>query len=160
MHKTIQGLKIFSLFSYIDYRKDYLDYKYLFIDNFIIFERLIDDYQIDIFFDDDCLFLPIKKSYHVDSLVRLVARKFCCPYFYCFDYVKKVHKNCFLDSNERYLNLRNALSVKALPSDMTYILFDDVVTSGATMIEMRRALIDFGIAKNRIFGLTFFGSYF
>lgn len=144
--------------AYSHYRRDYITYKYFGDQRCLMpIQRAVDEYQVDIIIDD-FIFLPPKKSHHIDSLVRLVARKFGMPYYYCFEYVRPVMKNCKLDAWERHHNVKHALTVRQLPPDMYYVLFDDIVTSGATFLEMRRALLEHGVSADQICGLTFFNS--
>lgn len=156
--KIVDDLKIFSLFAYSAYRKEYIPFKYFKKkEHQQLFKRAITEYEIDIFIDD-FIILPISRSHHVDFLVRLVANKFNAPFFYCFEYSRNVAKNCGLNSRERYYNLLNVLTVKNLPPDYYYVLFDDIVTSGATMLEMYRALLAHGVPKSQICGMAFFNS--
>lgn len=149
--------KVWSLYPYRRYSNEYRAYKYYKRDNHQLFKQLIDDYMIDIIIDDFFL-LPVSNSKHIDYLIRLIANKFNMPYYYAFNYVKSVRKNCLLDINQRYANLSNALVVNNLPDYDYYVLFDDIITSGATINEMRRALIDYGVPAYKICGLTIFNA--
>lgn len=154
--RCINNLKVFSLFKYSDFRNYYIRFKYYKDCRYNnIFEQAVNDYMIDIIIDD-FIFLPPKKSHNIDILVKLLARKFTMPYYYCFDYTRDVVKNCKLDAWQRHHNVKNAMSVKNLPPNFCYVLFDDIVTSGSTLLEMRRALIDYGVSSDNISAITFF----
>lgn len=158
--KRIGSLDVYSLFSYQDFKEFYVPFKFFHHCKYkLVFENLMNDYDVDIL-ADDFIFLPVSNSFHVDYLVRLCANKFQMPFYYCFEYNRKVAKNCKLDRSGRFFNLYNSLYVdKDLPIFSHYFLFDDIVTTGSTLFEMKRALMDFGISDKKIYSLTFFKSY-
>lgn len=151
------NLTAYCLFRFDAHADAFVQFKY-YKKNADHFAQLIDGWQVDLFFDEFIL-LPLSKSPHIDLLVKRVAAKFGAAYFYNFKYLRKVHKNAKLNSMQRYFNLKDAITLKQpLPPNFYYVLFDDVLTTGATLREMHSVLLCAGVSRFDICCLTVFSA--
>ncbi len=106
-------------------------------------------------FPKDCFLLPLKADVHIDYFARAFARHLQVPFLYTFEYNRRVQKQSLLAVEHRKSNLENAFRVREnFPCGSQYILFDDVVTTGSTLLAMRQALLNFGVSDDDIFYLT------
>lgn len=151
-------LIIKSLACYDDYSDIFKDFKYNKNFNQIkYFEKILNNNHL--FFEENVNYflLPVNNSFHVDNLVKLLARYYKIPYLYVFTLTRIVQKQATLNRHQRIKNLENAMIInQGLPKDCHFILFDDVYTSGATLRAMYQCLLDENVSKNNITAITFF----
>lgn len=115
------------------------------------------NYELD-FVCDDFVLLPINRDYHISIMTRIVSQYFSVKSDYVFSFIRQKRQNCGLNFRERFYNLNDSMIANVDVTDLYFCCFDDILTSGATMLEMRRALLQAGIDRNRIFGLAVFDS--
>ncbi len=154
MERLIFDKTVHSVACYSDYSDEFKCIKYHY--DFTCVVGLLSEIKRFVSpFPNDCFLLPLKADFHIDFFVRAFARHLKVPFLYVFGYNRNVQKQSLLAVEHRKINLENAFYVKPnLPSGYKYILFDDVVTTGSTLMAMRDALLKFGVDDNDIFYLT------
>ncbi|MGB9766812.1 MAG: ComF family protein [Sulfurihydrogenibium sp.] len=91
------------------------------------------------------LYVPIsekvKKERGFNHLKEIL--RYCVPSFLVKDYIKKVRETDLqvrLNKEERFKNLKDAFSLTVDKLEGNTLVFDDVITTGATLLEIFRVL--------------------
>lgn len=157
--RTIADMKVFTIARYSDYRDFFINFKYFHKSDYSVLNSIMRNYELD-FLCDDFVLLPLCRDYHLAIMTRIVSQYFSVKYDYVFSFIKQKRQNCGLNFRERFYNLNCSMTanVDVADADVYFCCFDDILTSGATMLEMRRALVESGISRNRIFGIVMFDS--
>lgn len=101
--------------------------------------------------------LLIRGYNQTELLAKYISKTFNIKYIDGLKRIKKTTKQSDQSRNERKRNLQNAFSIKHSPNidDITnssILLIDDVYTTGVTLNECSRILLDFGVRN--VYGLT------
>ncbi|HHZ02471.1 MAG TPA: ComF family protein [Tissierellia bacterium] len=96
--------------------------------------------------------LRIRGYNQAELLGRYLSEKLSIPYKDVLKRTKKTPKQSQQSKSSRRKNLKNAFSVKKLPrneniKNSRVLLIDDVYTTGSTVDECSKTLLNFGVAK-------------
>lgn len=128
------------------------------------YEGLIQTEQFHKIIQKDCVFVPIPlhpkklrvRGYNqAEILAKNLGKRFNIPVKNALERVKVTSTQVILKREERRENIRGAFAIKdsqIISTNLQVILVDDVITSGATMLEAANALKRAGI--KRVWGIA------
>lgn len=144
------GLLKKAIFSYKYYNKPYF-YK--------LFGNLLVKYMIDSDYKDFDFIAAVplhyskmrKRGYNQSELIaRHISKKFSIPYVDALKRIKKTAKQSEQSKVERRKNLKHAFVMKKNAEKIinsTVLLVDDIYTTGSTVEECSKVLMNFGASK-------------
>lgn len=145
-----EGIIKKAIYNYKYYNKIYF---YKFFGNCLV------NYMKDINYTNfDCIVsVPLHSSKmrtrgfnQSELLARHISKKLFIPYVDALKRIKKTLKQSEQNKEERRKNLKDAFIVKSLPKEIinsSVLLVDDIYTTGSTVNECSKALINYGATK-------------
>lgn len=145
-----EGLIKKAIYSYKYYNKTYF---YKFFGNLLVdFMKSIDYTNFDYIVSVPLHSSKMKKRGYNQSelLARHISDKLSIPYIDALKRTKKTLKQSEQSKEERRKNLKDAFTVKSSAQEIinsSLLLVDDIYTTGSTVDECSKALINYGAAK-------------
>jgi len=145
-----EGLIKKAIYSYKYYNKTYF---YKFFGNCLV------SFMKDINYTDFDFIVPVplhsskmrKRGYNQSELLaRHISASLSIPYVDALKRTKKTLKQSEQSKEERRKNLKDAFAVKSSPEKIinsSVLLVDDIYTTGSTVDECSKALVNYGAAK-------------
>lgn len=160
-YRILNDLNIFYLYELnkIDI-DDYKKFKYKYDESYLkLYQSYLNNVCFDLLYDFDYI-LPIDNSFHCFKLSCILSKKIKVPIFHVFSRLN-TYRQSTLGIVERFANAKNSFSFNySISTDAKVIIFDDVVTTGATLLSAYDCLIKSGFNKSNIFIISFFSIKF